>query len=228
MRFVRQGPRIATVVALTLVPLSVVRLAGAEEPVVGALGAPARDGSSRPPPVRVAYAQYGAALSAGFKLTPGGSCGPLVRPPCIVGSGGGLVLRGGYRARAPFYVGGAYEVTRMTSGNLYRLGTFQQLRAEFRYVPDLGYRIRPYLAVAVGGVLYGNEWGAETGGGVASVGVGMEIEVSRLAVVGLALHYRPVVLAGWTDTAAIVRPLGVTHFLAVEVSLDARTDLGRR
>ena len=188
--------------------------------------APARP---RPPPLHVEYVQYGVALAAEINLSSGASCpeGPNVRP-CILGSGGGLAIRGGYRSPGPWYFGGAYEFIKMDSGNLYRLGIFQQLRAEMRYLPDMGYRAQPYASWGVGGVAYGNEWGVETGGFLGFFGAGVEIEVSRLAVLGMGVVYRPVVLAGWTDTAGQARDWGLAQFLGIEFLLEVRTELGRR
>jgi hypothetical protein len=116
----------------------------------------------------------------------------------------------------------------MDSGNLYRLGIFQQLRFEMRYLPDLGYRVAPYGTWGAGGVVYGNEWGVETGGALIFAGAGVHIEVSRLALLGASFVYRPVLLAGWTDTSAQDRSAGVAHFLGFELLLEVRTELGRR
>ena len=183
---------------------------------------------SRPPPLHVEYAQYGAAITSQVNMSSGAVCGSAVKQPCILGSGGGLVVRGGYRSPGPWYFGGAYEFTKMDSGNLYRLGIFQELRAEMRYLPDTGHRAAPYLAFGVGAAVYGNEWGVETGGAVLMLGGGVEFEVSRQAHVGLGFTYRPVLLAGWTDTAKIVRPTGLAQFIGIEFQLEVRTELGRR
>jgi hypothetical protein len=185
-------------------------------------------GSGRPPPLHVEYAQYGVALAGMFSLSAGATCGGNVKPPCIFGGGGGLAIRGGYRSPGPWYFGGAYEFAKIDSGNLYRLGIFQQARAEMRYHFTEGYRASPYLQAAAGAAVLGNEWGVETGGAVLQVGVGAELEVSRVALVGLAFYYRPVLLAGWTDTANIVRPTGLAQFIGFELTLEVRTELGRR
>lgn len=187
---------------------------------------------SRPPPLHVEYAQYGVALTAEINFDKGAACRDQ-RPqggfePCILGSGGGLLIRGGYRSPGPWYFGGAYEFTKMDSSNLYRLGIFQQLRAELRYLPDIGYRAAPYFTAGVGGVAYGNEWGAETGGALISLGAGLELEISRLAVLGLGAGWRPVLLAGWTDTAGYRRRTAIAQFLGIELMLEVRTELGRR
>lgn len=178
------------------------------------------------------YIQYGASLTAEMNLASGASC-PSASPsgqrmPCILGSGGGPAIRMGYRSPGPWYIGGAYEFVKMDSSNLYRLGIFQQLRAEMRYLPDTSYRASPYVSWGIGAVGYGSEWGFETGGGVLSLGGGVEIEASRLAVVGVALSYRPALIVGWTDTANFTRPTGVAHFIALELILEARGQLGRR
>lgn len=187
----------------------------------------------RPPPLHVEYAQYGVAFATETVISPGATCpdpstAPVKPKPCILGSGGGLTIRGGYRYPGPWYIGGAYSFTRMDSSNLYRLGIFQQLRAEMRYMPDIGYRASPYVQWGLGAVLYGNEWGAETGGGQLFAGLGVEIEVSRLAVVGVGFVYRPTLLAAWKDTAGQERPLGVAQFLGVDLILEIRTVLGRQ
>ncbi len=197
------------------------------------LGAPT-DGIARakPPPLHVEYAQYGVAFAVESVISPGPTC-PIatetVKPkPCILGSGGGLALRAGYRAPSPFYIGGAYQFTKMDSSNLYRLGIFQQLRAEVRYLPDIGYRVSPYVQLGAGAVAYGNEWGAETGGGQIFLGLGVEAEVSRLAVLGAGFVYRPTLIAAWTDTARQERPLGVAQFVGLDFILEVRTVLGRQ
>lgn len=185
---------------------------------------------SRPPPLHVEYIQYGVAIVAEVNLSAGGTCGEEItsRVPCILGNGGGPVIRLGYRTPGPWYVGGAYEFVKMDSGNLYRLGIFQQLRAELRYLPDIGSRVAPFFTAGLGGVAYGNEWGAETGGGVITMGAGVEIEVTRHAIVGAGINYRTVMLAPWIDTAGHKRMFGVSQFLGLEVLLELRSESGRR
>jgi hypothetical protein len=182
--------------------------------------------------MHVEYAQYGVALTAEMLFSTGASCPETTTSgktiPCILGSGGGLTIRGGYRSPGPWYIGGAYEFVKMDSSNLYRLGIFQQARAEMRYMLETGYRANPYVAWGLGAVGYGNEWGIETGGGVLMLGAGVEIEVSRLAVLGVGLSYRPVLLAGWTDTAGFARKTGVAQFFALDLVLEVRSELGRR
>ncbi|WP_437969943.1 hypothetical protein WMF04_11870 [Sorangium sp. So ce260] len=185
--------------------------------------------AARPPPLHVEYVQYGVALVAEISLDPGAVCprsGPLYS--CILGSGGGLAIRGGYRSPGPWYFGGAYQFTKMDSSNLYRLGIFQQLRAEMRYMPDIGYRAAPYFSAGVGGVVYGNEWGVETGGALIFGGVGVELEVSRRAVLGVSCVYRPVLISGWKDTANYERATAIAQFVGFELLLEVRTELGRR
>jgi len=181
----------------------------------------------RPPPLHVEYAQYGVALTATMPLSTGATCSSA-NPPCILGAGGGLAIRGGFRSSGPWYIGGAYEFTKMDSGNLYRLGIFQQLRFEMRYLPDTGYRTAPFMTWGVGGLAYGNEWGVETGGALLFFGGGIEVQISRVALLGLALLYRPALIAGWIDTAGIERPLGLAQFLGIELQLELRSETGRK
>ena len=111
----------------------------------GTLPARAQDADTAPPPINVHYLQYGVAVVAEGVASAGDVCPGGAKAPCILGSGGGLAVRVGYRSRGPWYVGGAYEFIKMDSGNLYRLGIFQQLRAEIRYYPDIGLRAAPYV-----------------------------------------------------------------------------------
>ena len=185
----------------------------------------------RPPPLHVDYASYGVAFAADFLAGPGAVCRdqpPDGTVPCILGSGGGLILRGGYRSPGPWYIGGAYQFSKTGASNLYRLPILQELRAEMRYMLDMGFRISPYATWGLGGMIYGNEWGAETGGGSLFVGLGAELQLSRLAVLGVALVYEPMVIAGWTDTAAFERPTGMAHYMRLELDLEVRQELHRR
>jgi hypothetical protein len=184
----------------------------------------------RPPPLHVEYIQYGVAIVAETNLDPGPICQPQDGnpAPCILGGAGGLAIRGGYRSAGPWYVGGAYQFAKMDSNNLFRLGIFQQLRFEMRYMPDIGYRIAPYVSWGVGVLAYGNEWGIETGGGLAFGGVGLEVELSRVALVGFGVVYRPMLIAGWKDSAGAARPTGVAHFLGVEFQFELRSEIGRK
>lgn len=179
-----------------------------------------------PPPLHIDYASYGVAVTADLLADAGATCADPATP-CILGSGGGLVLRGGYRSPGPWYVGGAYQFSKTDSDNLYRLAILQQLRAEARYMLDMGYRARPYATFGLGGVIYGNEWGAETAGGTILGGIGVEIEVSRLALVGVAAFYQPMVFAAFRDTAEFDRAAGVAHYVRLEIQFEIRSELSR-
>jgi hypothetical protein len=181
---------------------------------------------SSPPPLHVDYASYGVAVTADILAEAGATCADPATP-CILGGGGGLVLRGGYRSPGPWYLGGAYQFSKTDSDNLYRLAILQQLRAEARYMLDMGYRARPYATFGLGGVIYGNEWGAETGGGTVLGGIGVEIEVSRLALVGVAAFYQPIVFAAFRDTAEFDRAAGVAHYVRLEIQFEIRSELSR-
>ncbi|MBW2459559.1 MAG: hypothetical protein JRI68_34010 [Deltaproteobacteria bacterium] len=181
----------------------------------------------KPPPLHIDYVSYGVAFTADILADSGATCDEDVAP-CILGSGGGLALRGGYRSPGPWYIGGAYQFSKTNSANIYRLGSLQQLRVEMRYMLDMGYRTSPYATWGVGGVLYGNEFGAETGGGTAFGGLGLEVQLSRLALLGIGVHYQPVVFVEFDDTAGYHRDSGMAQYLRFELQLEIRSELSRR
>lgn len=183
----------------------------------------------KPPPLHIDYVSYGLAATADIMADAGATCrqSGAEPAPCILGSGGGLVLRGGYRSPGPWYVGGAYQFSKTDSSNLYRLAILQQLRAEMRYVFDLGYQSSPYVIWGLGGVVYGNEWGVETGGGTAFGGVGVEMQLSRLVQLGLAIHYQPMIFAGFQDTANYQRDPGLAQYFRIEFQVEVKSELTR-
>jgi hypothetical protein len=178
------------------------------------------------------YLQYGVAFATEFVASPGSVCPAEATAPCILGSGVGLTVRFGYRTRGPFYVGGAYEFSRQDASNLLRLAILQQLRGEARYYMLEDTRLTPYLAAAAGGVLYGNEWGVDTGGITMFLGMGVEFQISRTSVVGASLGYRPVAFRHWEDGAGQVRAdalfgFGVSHLIGAELVFEVRDPLPR-
>ena len=192
----------------------------------------AEDTRPSPPPSSFHYLQYGVAFAAETVASAGDVCPSTAVAPCILGSGFGPAVRLGYRSRESWYLGGAYEFSRQDPSSLLRLAILQQLRAELRYYPIAGRRLVPYAAAALGGVLYGNEWGAETGGAEAAIGAGLEYQVTGTSVLGAALLYRILVVKGWTDSAGEVRAerfvgLGLAHLISVEVAWELREPLPR-
>jgi hypothetical protein len=188
---------------------------------------------ARPPPTSAHYLQYGVAPTGEMVASAADVCpASAEQAPCILGSGGGLAIRVGYRSRGPWYVGGAYEFSRQDPSNLLRLAILQQLRAEARYYADQGRRLTPYLAAGLGAALYGSEWGVDTGGVTAFLGGGIEFQISETAAVGAGLVYRPVLFRGWTDSAGQRRAdhylgFGLAHLVALELTLETRQPLAR-
>ena len=147
-------------------------------------------------------------------------------------AGGGLTIRAGYRSRFPWYVGGAYEFSRHDSSNLLILPILQQIRAEGRYYWDRGQRLLPYLAAGAGVVLYGSEWGVESGGAAALLGLGLEFQVTPALAIGGSISYRPMLFRRWTDSAGQLRAdevagFGVAHLAALELAVELRNPLPR-
>lgn len=207
-----------------LVSVLLAARAGAQSPTI--------EERPQPPPSSFDYLQYGVAFVGEAVLSAGDVCPENATAPCILGPGGGLAIRVGYRSRSPWYVGGAYQASRHDSSNLLRLAVLQQLRAETRYYLDEGARLTPYLSGGLGAVLYGNEWGSETGGVATHLGGGLELQLTRTTVIGLALGYRPILFRGWTDTAGQRRAdrvlgFGLAQMLSFHVALEVREPLPR-
>ena len=185
-----------------------------------------------PPPTSVEYMQYGVSLHT-LTLLDGGAVCPVDAPtPCILGSGGGLGLRVGYRSRGPFYLGASFQLSRLNSSNLLRLAILQRLTAEGRYYFDRGNRLTPYLLGGLGGAIYGNEWGASSGGAAFSFGVGLEYQISERTVVTLLPTYQPILFRRFYDSTGQERAsgllgFGLAHWLAVQIIIEARDPLSR-
>lgn len=185
-----------------------------------------------PPPNSLEYFQYGAAVVSETLGSAADVCPDGAGTPCILGSGGGLLIRIGYRSRGPWLMTGAYEFSRHDSSNLLRLAILQQLRGEARYYLDQRTRLTPYLAMGAGLALYGSEWGAETGGLVATLGPGLEFQITQSTVVGFAPMYRAFVLRNFVDSAGQARAdqyfgFGLAHFIALELVFEVREPLPR-
>jgi hypothetical protein len=186
----------------------------------------------KPPPNSVDYFQYGVALAFEQLGSAADVCPASASVPCILGSGGGLVIRAGYRSRGPWMVGGAYEFSRHDSSNLLRLAILQQLRGEARYYADRSTRLSPYATMGAGLALYGSEWGASTGGLVATLGLGVEFQITQATVVGCAPMYRAFLLRNFTDSAGQHRAdryfgFGLAHFIGLELVFEVRDPLPR-
>jgi len=178
-----------------------------------------------------AYVQYGVSLAAEGVASPGPICKEtsilsLIAPlsNCILGSGGGISARAGWRPSEVLYLGGAYEMTKQDPNQLYRLGILQQVRFEARrYFPN-GREGTPFVLLAGGVHGYGNEWGIDTWGFDASAGAGLEVELGG-PVLDLSLAYRAMYFRAWTDTSEIPHDSGIAHFLSFEVSIEAKDAL---
>lgn len=174
-----------------------------------------------PPPSHVVYFQYGVAFTANEVIAPGALCDDVSKP-CILDSGGGIIIRGGWRSSGPLYVGGAYELTKQDPNKLYRIALLQQARAEARYYIPTHRVAEPYASGSLGLVGYGNEWAVDTWGPSASLGGGIEYQITRTTVVGVGLTYRFAYLQGFIDSAGTNREAGVAQMLGLDILLEQR------
>jgi hypothetical protein len=184
-------------------------------------------GVVRPPPLGHAYIQYGVAFTVENVASAGPVCS-APNSPCILGSGGGISVRVGYRPGEELYVGGAYEFSKQDPNNLYRLGILQQARAELRRYFPTGWRTTPFVYGAAGVAGYGDEWSLDTWGLTAALGAGLDFELSSTVHLGVAIVYRPLFLAAWVDSSKTPHDAGVAHLVALEVALEAQDRVGER
>jgi hypothetical protein len=176
-----------------------------------------------PPQIDTPYVQYGVALTTETVTDAGKMCASAPAVPCILGSGGGVVARLGRRSAGPWYFGAAYELSKQDPANLYRFATLQQLRAEGRWYLTTGLDTYPYAMAASGVVAYGDEWGIDTYGPLESIGIGVESQVSRRLVVGLALSYRVLVLKSFVDSSGYDRATSIAQIFGVDLTLEERS-----
>jgi len=177
--------------------------------------------ASPPPPSSVVFFQYGVAFAAEQVVSAGNMCdAPGV--PCILGTGGGIVVRGGWRSSGPLYLGAAYELTKQDPNKLYRIALLQQARAEARWYFPTAREVEPYAAASAGLAGYGNEWDVDTWGPGGSLGAGVEYQVTRRTVVGLAFAYRLLHFQRFTDTAGTNRSPGIAQLFGLDLVLEQR------
>jgi hypothetical protein len=183
--------------------------------------APAAE-SPLPPPIGNPFIQYGVAFTTEVVASPGAMCAN-VAVPCVLGSGGGIVFpRIGWRSAGPWYVGGAYELSKQDANTLYPLAILQQLRGEARYYFLAGQVLTPFVGGAAGVAGYGNEWAVNTFGPDGSATLGVEAQVSRGTVVGVALNYRVLYFRSFVDSANLERPGSVAQLFGLDIQLEVR------
>jgi len=173
------------------------------------------------PPLDTPYLQYGIAIATEFVAGAGKMCSaPGV--PCILGSGGGVVVRVGRRSAGPWYFGGAYELSKQDPNQLYRLAILQQLRGETRYYFPTGWDTSPFVSGGLGVAVYGNEGAIDTVAPSIFAAVGAETQLSRRMVVGVALAYRLLYFTAFTDSSGTARSAGLAQVVGLDLSLEAR------
>jgi hypothetical protein len=192
---------------------------GADTPSGGSSGS-----VSTPPPLEVPYLQYGVAITTEIVADAGKMCS-TAGIPCILGSGGGIVARIGRRSAGPWYFGGAYELSKQDPASLYRFATLQQLRAEARWYLNTGLDTYPYATATSGAVTYGNEWGIDTYGPIESLGVGLESQISRRTVVGVAFSYRVLWLNEFHDSAGNDRAGSLVQMAGIDLFVEERSPM---
>jgi hypothetical protein len=180
-----------------------------------------------PPPTNIVYLQYGVAFTAEVVTAAGPIC-DNVFVPCILGPGGGIAIRAGWRDTGPVYLGGAYELSKQDPQKLLRLAILQQVRGEGRYYLVSGKTTEPYLAGGAGVAGYGNEWGVDTWGPTVAVGGGVEAQITRRTVVGIAINYRFIYFQKFQDSSGADRHAGISQLFGLDFVLEQRDPIFTR
>src|SRR5262249_12267815 len=112
---------------------------------------------------------------------------------------------------------------------LFRLAILQQLRFEARYYLTTGRDTQPYGVLGGGAAGYGNEGGISTYGPCLLAAVGLETQLSRRTVVGVALGYRLIEFARFTDSSGAQRGPekqgALAQLFGIELVLEGRDPL---
>ena len=177
-----------------------------------------------PPLARQAFLQYGVAFTVEGVVAAGPICADPTNP-CILGSGGGIAIRVGWRPTQTLYLGGAYELSKQDPGKLYRLGILQQARGELRRYFPLGSSVTPFWLLGLGLAGYGNEWSVDTWGPALTAGVGIEDDLSGGSLLGVALVYRAAYFHSFVDSSTLSHDSGISHFIGLELALEAQEAL---
>ncbi|HEX8794906.1 MAG TPA: hypothetical protein VF765_28365 [Polyangiaceae bacterium] len=185
---------------------------------------PASETVTAAPPSQERYLQYGVGLAAEGVVSAGPACNGAGSQNCILGSGGGLTVRVGWRPANVFYVGGVYEMSKQDPNQLYRLGILQQARVEGRRFFPTGKEVSPFVLLGAGVAGYGDTFGIDTWGGTGTLGGGLEVELGG-PVLELSLAYRAMYLQAWVDSSNTSHDAGIAHFLGLEVSIEAKDRL---
>jgi hypothetical protein len=222
-----QALRTAAAMAATLAALAALSTSGdarAGDTETLATSSDARELPAKPPSARRAFIQYGIAFTVEDVLYAGPICSDP-NSPCILGSGGGILGRVGWRPTEQLYIGGEYELSKQEPNKLYLLGILQQARANVRSYFPTGARTTPFVTAGAGLAGYGEQWAIDTWGPSAALGGGIELQVSGANVLDLTMLYRPIYLRSFVDSSTSTHAAGIAQFLGVELSIEAQDAL---
>ena len=102
------------------------------------------------------------------------------------------------------------------------LSDAQQARFEARKYFPTGRQAEPYVSGGGGVSGYGDEWGIDTYGPGGFLGGGVEIQITRRTVVGLAAAYRLLWFKSFTDTSGAFRAAGIAQLFGLDLVLEQR------
>lgn len=149
-------------------------------------------------------------------------------------AGFGCVLGGGFGAGAfierraadglGLLVG--YQVWLLDSGGVYEVGAVHTLRLGVRWIVDANARVHPFFELMAGAVLITDPGEARTGGGLVSLGAGLEVELTETVAVTVGLDAWAVAVGAFRtrDGAARATDFGVNLLSQLRVGLGVVLD----
>jgi hypothetical protein len=96
------------------------------------------------------------------------------------------------------------------------------VRAEGRWYFLTAREVEPFGAAGAGVSGYGNEWGVDTWGPQGFLGVGVEAQITRHTLVGVAFAYRFLWFKSFTDTSGADRAAGLAQVFGIDLMLEQR------
>ena len=167
-----------------------------------------------PAPPRRAYIQYGVAFTVEGVAHAGPVCADP-NQPCILGSGGGIDIGVGWRPDRRLLTSAAPTSSRSrTRTSSFDSRSCSRSALELRHYFPTGKNAEPFALAALGLAAYGNEWDVETWGPSATLGGGVEVELSGGAVLDVSLAYRPIYLRSFSDSIPAFHDAGIAHFIS--------------
>lgn len=154
---------------------------------------------------------------------------PMFREPlcpgtaeCIFGGGGGLGARLERRGSSSVVLAVGYDAWFLDSSGVYELGVMQQLSGSLRYRFSPHTLVSPFVAGAVGALIFGDTLKVATVGGALELAVGAEVELTESTSLVVGLPFRLFSTTSFTtprDRVERAREFGINGALALQLGV---------